>query len=88
MTRSPISPWTKFATRIRRAKRMVFGTIADPHTDRQPFPPSQKEYPMLTSVNSFEWLSEGMGDTTPLTKILFCGINPASLHARSAHTSN
>ncbi|KAI9913876.1 hypothetical protein PsorP6_006468 [Peronosclerospora sorghi] len=51
--------------RIHQAKHMVFGTIEDPQVDFQPFPPSQKEYPMLASVNSFEWLSEGMGDTIP-----------------------
>ncbi|KAI9916736.1 hypothetical protein PsorP6_016961 [Peronosclerospora sorghi] len=51
--------------RIRRAKLMTFGTIAIQHVDLQPLPPSQQEYPMVASVNSFEWLSEGMGDTIP-----------------------
>ncbi|KAI9910666.1 hypothetical protein PsorP6_010167 [Peronosclerospora sorghi] len=40
--------------RIRRAKRMVFGAIADPKVYLQPLPPSQKEYPIIASVNSFE----------------------------------
>ncbi|KAI9923138.1 hypothetical protein PsorP6_000352 [Peronosclerospora sorghi] len=71
-------------SRIRWAKCMALGTIAHPQVDLQSLPPSQKEYPMLSSVNSFEWLSEGMGGTTPpLTMIKICGINPASLHDQS-----
>ncbi|KAI9921774.1 hypothetical protein PsorP6_001661 [Peronosclerospora sorghi] len=37
---------------------MVFGTIGDPQVDLQPLPPSQKKYPMVASVNSFEWLNK------------------------------
>ncbi|OWY95241.1 hypothetical protein PHMEG_00034803, partial [Phytophthora megakarya] len=51
--------------RILRAKRLVFGTIAEPASDLRCLPPSQKEYPTVSSVNSYEWLSEGTGGTIP-----------------------
>ncbi|KAF4138708.1 hypothetical protein GN958_ATG12103 [Phytophthora infestans] len=51
--------------RIKRAKSLVFGTIADPEVVLQRLPPSQKEYPTVASVNSYEWLSEGAGGPIP-----------------------
>ncbi|UIZ28542.1 hypothetical protein KXD40_009205 [Peronospora effusa] len=45
--------------RITRAKRLIFGTIAEPEAEVTQFPPSQVEYPFLSSLNSYEWLSEG-----------------------------
>ncbi|EEY58984.1 uncharacterized protein PITG_12004 [Phytophthora infestans T30-4] len=51
--------------RIKRAKTMVFGTIADPAVDLQRLPPSQQEYPTIASFNSYEWLSEGANGPIP-----------------------
>ncbi|ETN04261.1 hypothetical protein PPTG_23662 [Phytophthora nicotianae INRA-310] len=44
--------------RIKRAKCMVLGTIADPEVDLRRLPPSQKGYPTVAPVNSYEWLSD------------------------------
>ncbi|RQM18516.1 hypothetical protein DD237_008403 [Peronospora effusa] len=45
--------------RITRAKRSIFGPIAEPEAEVTQFPPSQVEYPFLSSLNSYKWLSDG-----------------------------
>ncbi|CAI5737713.1 unnamed protein product [Peronospora destructor] len=51
--------------RITRAKRLIFGPIVESETEVIQFPPSQLEYPFLSSLNSYEWLSEGSDDPIP-----------------------
>ena len=51
--------------RILRAKRLVFGTIVIPEAAVTQFHPSQLEYSFLSSVNSYEWLSEGTNGPIP-----------------------
>ncbi|KAE9066785.1 hypothetical protein PF002_g21712 [Phytophthora fragariae] len=44
-----------------RAKRLLFGEVADPAKEWSSLPPSQKEYPVVSTVNSYEWLATGEG---------------------------
>jgi hypothetical protein len=61
----PTSNEDKAPARIKRAKLLIFGEIATPTAEMQMLPPSQQEYPVLSSLNTYEWLSEGQGGTIP-----------------------
>ena len=45
--------------RILWAKRLIFGTIAGLEAEVNQFSSLQLKYPFLSSLNSYEWLSEG-----------------------------
>ncbi|KAE9189975.1 hypothetical protein PF002_g24896 [Phytophthora fragariae] len=51
--------------RVMRAKRLIFGEVADPAKEWSSLPPSQKEYPVVSTVNSYEWLATGEGGSVP-----------------------
>ena len=51
--------------RILRAKRLIFGTIAEPEAEVTQFSPIKLEYPFLSSINSYEWLSKEANGPIP-----------------------
>ncbi|KAE9281969.1 hypothetical protein PF008_g27754 [Phytophthora fragariae] len=56
--------------RVMRAKRLIFGEVADPAKEWSSLPPSQKEYPVVSTVNSYEWLATGEGAQPSLHRVL------------------
>ncbi|EGZ04874.1 hypothetical protein PHYSODRAFT_320278 [Phytophthora sojae] len=51
--------------RVLRAKRLIFGEAANPAKEWRSLPPSQKDYPVVSTVNSYEWLATGEGGSIP-----------------------
>ncbi|CEG41106.1 uncharacterized protein PHALS_11271 [Plasmopara halstedii] len=56
-----------------KAKLMVFSAAVDPAVDLRRFPSFQNEYSSISSLNSYEWLSEGLdGPIPPYQNVIAC----------------